>query len=82
MVEEHRPDYSILSVPEQLCVICRGQAQHGELGYGANGKKSSANPDKCLALEGVYTHQVGSTGAAGRRAACPLLSFKQRNAAA
>ena len=31
----------------------RGQAQHGELGYGPKGKKSSANPDKCLALEGI-----------------------------
>lgn len=37
---------------------CRGQAQHGELGYGPNGKKSAANPDKCKALEGVHTHQV------------------------
>lgn len=36
----------------------RGQAQNGELGYGPNGKKSSANPDKVYALEGVHTHQV------------------------
>ena len=63
-------------------MICRGQAQHGELGYGANGKKSSANPDKCLALEGVYTHQVGSPGAVGRRCKRPLLSSIQLDAAA
>lgn len=37
---------------------CRGQAHNGELGYGAHGKKSSANPDKCMALEGVHVHQV------------------------
>ena len=37
---------------------CRGQAQNGELGYGPTGKKSSANPDKVYALEGVHTHQV------------------------
>jgi len=36
----------------------RGQAHNGELGYGASGKKSSANPDKCSALEGVRVHQV------------------------
>lgn len=29
-----------------------------ELGYGPGGKKSSANPDKCLALEGAETLQV------------------------
>ena len=36
----------------------RGHAQYGELGYGDNGKKSSANPDKCQAREGVLTQQV------------------------
>ena len=30
----------------------------GELGYGEGGKKSSANPDKCMALEGALCHQV------------------------
>ena len=40
------------------CAWCRGQAQNGELGYGPDGKKSSANPDKVHALEGVETHQV------------------------
>ena len=32
---------------------------YGELAYGEKGKKSSANPDKCQALEGIYTHQAG-----------------------
>lgn len=41
-----------------LDLPCRGQAQNGELGYGPTGKKSSANPDKVHALEGVHTHQV------------------------
>lgn len=31
---------------------------YGELAYGEKGKKSSANPDKCAALEGIYTNQV------------------------
>ena len=31
---------------------------YGELAYGEKGKKSSANPDKCQALEGIYDHQV------------------------
>ncbi len=39
-------------------MVYRGQAGNGELGYGPNGKKSSANPDKVYALEGVHTHQV------------------------
>lgn len=39
-------------------LLDRGQAQHGELGYGPKGKKSSANPEKCHALEGITTHQV------------------------
>ena len=39
-------------------MACRGQAQNGELAYGPAGKKSSANPDKVYALEGVHTHQV------------------------
>ncbi|KAK9816923.1 hypothetical protein WJX72_007117 [[Myrmecia] bisecta] len=38
--------------------ITWGQAQHAELGYGPTGKKSSASPDKCNALEGIYTDQV------------------------
>lgn len=31
---------------------------YSELGYGEGGKKSSANPDKCMALEGVECSQV------------------------
>ena len=37
--------------------ITWGAATNGELGYGP-GKKSSANPDKCLALEGIRMHSV------------------------
>ncbi len=39
-------------------VITWGQAMYGELGYGEGGKKSSAMPDKCMALEGVKCYQV------------------------
>ncbi|KAF5837112.1 regulator of chromosome condensation 1/beta-lactamase-inhibitor protein II [Dunaliella salina] len=38
--------------------ITWGQASNGELGYGKDGKKSSANAMKCEALDGAYTHQV------------------------
>lgn len=44
---------------QNVVLSCRGHAQYGELAYGENGKKSSANPDKCQALEGVATQQVG-----------------------
>lgn len=33
---------------------------HGELGYGPQGKKSSSNPDKCLALEGTDCFKVAA----------------------
>lgn len=33
---------------------------HGELGYGPGGKKSSSNPDKCLALEGADCFAVAA----------------------
>jgi hypothetical protein len=36
----------------------RGQALHGELAYGPNGRKSAANPDKVLSMDGIYTEQV------------------------
>ena len=40
-------------------VITWGQSNgYSELGYGEGGKKSSANPDKCMALEGVKCYQV------------------------
>ena len=52
-----RENESLQSLTSTLSV-CRGQAQNQELGYGPNGKKSSANPEKCYALENVYTHQV------------------------
>ena len=47
----------VVSLPKSI-LLSRGQAQYQELGYGPNGKKSSANPEKCFALENVYTHQV------------------------
>ena len=46
---------------ETRCRACcrRGHSNgYCELGYGPGGKKSSANPDKCMALEGVPCHQV------------------------
>lgn len=45
---------------DEVSVITWGQsAGYSELGYGEGGKKSSANPDKCMALEGVKCYQVG-----------------------
>ena len=39
--------------------LCRGHSNgYSELGYGEGGKKSSASPDKCMALEGVTSYQV------------------------
>ncbi len=35
--------------------ITWGAATNGELGYGPNGKKSSANPDKCTAMDDIHT---------------------------
>ncbi|DBA81433.1 TPA: hypothetical protein ACH3X1_007220 [Trebouxia sp. C0004] len=46
------------AVAADQSTITWGQAGNGELGYGPSGKKSSANPDKVYALEGVHTHQV------------------------
>eukprot|EP00803_Ostreobium_quekettii_P006172 evm.model.scf_450.2 EVM.evm.TU.scf_450.2 scf_450:27460-36815(+) len=46
------------AVASEKSVITWGHAANGELGYGPLGKKSSANPEKCDALEGLYTHQV------------------------
>ena len=43
--------------PEGLC-WCRGQASYGELAYGENGKKSSANPEECPSLKGVFVQQA------------------------
>ncbi|KAL5214578.1 hypothetical protein ABZP36_003730 [Zizania latifolia] len=39
--------------------ISWGVAQHGELGYGPNGQKSSANPKKVDILEGMHVTSVG-----------------------
>lgn len=48
------------AIAADYSVIIWGQAVAGELGYGPDGKKSSANPDKCNALETWHTHQVGA----------------------
>ena len=42
--------------------VIRGAAQYGELAYGENGKKSSANPEECQSLKGVHTQQAGPQG--------------------
>ncbi|KAL6844125.1 hypothetical protein ACP4OV_025798 [Aristida adscensionis] len=39
--------------------ISWGVAQNGELGYGPNGQKSSANPKKIDSLEGMHVTSVG-----------------------
>lgn len=46
------------SVDGEKSGITWGAASYGELGYGEGGKKSSANPDKCMALEGATVMQV------------------------
>ncbi|GMH42697.1 hypothetical protein BSKO_10616 [Bryopsis sp. KO-2023] len=51
---------STFTVAADSSVITWGHALYGELGYGPEGKKSSVNPDKCEALEGMYAHQVAS----------------------
>lgn len=46
------------AVAADKSVITWGAATNGELGYGPLGKKSCANPDKCLALDNYHTEQV------------------------
>eukprot|EP00878_Enallax_costatus_P035305 GHUV01039327.1.p1 GENE.GHUV01039327.1~~GHUV01039327.1.p1 ORF type:complete len:342 (+),score=105.15 GHUV01039327.1:364-1389(+) len=46
------------AVAADRSVITWGAATNGELGYGPNGKKSSARPGKCDALDNTDTHQV------------------------
>ena len=43
---------------EQSVITWGHSGGYAELGYGDGGKKSSANPDKCMALEGVKCYQV------------------------
>ncbi|GJP33498.1 hypothetical protein CLOM_g18033 [Closterium sp. NIES-68] len=45
-------------VAADASTISWGMAQHGELGYGPKGAKSSANPKKIDALEGMHSIQV------------------------
>ncbi|KAK9806651.1 hypothetical protein WJX73_004262 [Symbiochloris irregularis] len=53
--EPHRQNAAV-----EHSTITWGNALYGELGYGSSGKKSSANPDKCMALEGCTTLQVAA----------------------
>lgn len=46
------------AVAADRSVITWGAASNGELGYGKHGKKSSARPGKCDALEDTLTQQV------------------------
>lgn len=46
------------SLEGEPSVITWGQAQYGELGYGVGGRKTSANPEKCEALDAVKCQQV------------------------
>ncbi|CAI7892243.1 unnamed protein product [Closterium sp. NIES-53] len=45
-------------VAADASTISWGLAQHGELGYGPKGAKSSANPKKIDSLEGIHSIQV------------------------
>ncbi|MEW5307892.1 MAG: hypothetical protein WDW38_007738 [Sanguina aurantia] len=49
---------AVFAVAADNSVITWGSATNGELAYGSSGKKSSANPDKVSALEGIITQQV------------------------
>ena len=51
---------STFAIAADRSVITWGAASNGELGYGEGGKKSSANPDKCGALDDVHTQQVAA----------------------
>mmetsp|Transcript_6849 Transcript_6849/g.11673 ORF Transcript_6849/g.11673 Transcript_6849/m.11673 type:complete len:475 (-) Transcript_6849:559-1983(-) len=48
------------AVAADKSAITWGHATNGELGYGPNGKKSSANAAKVLALDEVHTHSVAA----------------------
>ena len=55
---QHEPQPGVHLALMQPYLHCRGAAQCGELAYGENGKKSSANPEECQSLKGVHTQQV------------------------
>jgi hypothetical protein len=46
------------AIAGEKSAVTWGAAHNQELAYGRNGKKSSANPDKVMALEGMHTHQA------------------------
>lgn len=49
---------NISCVAAEASTISWGTATHGELGYGPQGQKSSANPKKMDSLEGLHTTNV------------------------
>ena len=71
-------------VASQTSSITWGHALHGELGYGAGGKKSSANPEKVASLEGLRMLSISAgvahmlllvdASSADKAAALPLWS--------
>lgn len=46
------------AIAAETSAVTWGAAHNTELAYGRNGKKSSANPAKVMALEGMHTHQA------------------------
>lgn len=48
------------AIAAEKSAVTWGAAHNGELAYGMSGKKSSANPGKVLALEGMHTHDVAA----------------------
>ncbi|CAG9463842.1 unnamed protein product [Pedinophyceae sp. YPF-701] len=46
------------AVCSDTSTVTWGQAQYGECGFGPNGKKSSANPERVPSLEGILTQRV------------------------
>ncbi|CAI5506124.1 unnamed protein product [Closterium sp. Naga37s-1] len=72
-------------VAADASTISWGMAQHGELGYGPKGAKSSANPKKIDSLEGIHSIQVA--GGVGfflhlvSRTGAPGASAEQRSKA-
>lgn len=48
------------AIAAEKSAVTWGAAHNNELGYGTGGKKSSANPDKVMSLEGMHTAQVAA----------------------
>jgi hypothetical protein len=58
------------AIAGEKSAVTWGAAHNNELAYGRNGKKSSANPDKVMALEGMHTHQARFIGLCGVPCTC------------